>query len=299
MGRAAAGTTGSWESPAPPAPAPGSQCALMAPPRRPGQKALQAPSAWEEARAGPQEAASPPLFSRGARRGCRGRISPSGSPFLLRGRLSRRGSPGCGSGAGVHPMALRPLQPPRQLCPQSGPGPHAPAHPGFLEGRRQGAPSGTRTLLHAQVTCCKQRSLFEAWCLFPRERLRPEGKGKPRPLPPCPRGPLQPQVGRVRPGPAGLCLPRPAGVPRGFGALDRLREAALQRRRAVGGHPARPEKVLPRVAGGEASCSSVSRRCLAMARQRCRACVPGRRASSCAFSPGSRGPGLCRFSLLL
>lgn len=188
MGRAAAGTTGSWESPAPPAPAPGSQCALMAPPRRPGQKALQAPSAWEEARAGPQEAASPPLFSRGARRGCRGRISPSGSPFLLRGRLSRRGSPGCGSGAGVHPMALRPLQPPRQLCPQSGPGPHAPAHPGFLEGRRQGAPSGTRTLLHAQVTCCNQRSLFEAWCLFPRERLRPEGRGSRArcPLPPGP-----------------------------------------------------------------------------------------------------------------
>lgn len=42
-GRAAAGTTGSWESPAPPAPTPGSQRALMAPPRRPGQKALQAP----------------------------------------------------------------------------------------------------------------------------------------------------------------------------------------------------------------------------------------------------------------
>lgn len=213
MGRAAAGTAGSWESPAPPAPAPGSQCALMAPPRRPGQKALQAPSAWEEARAGPQEAASPPLFSRGARRGCRGRISPSGSPFLLRGRLSRRGSPGCGSGAGVHPMALRPLQPPRQLCPQSGPGPHAPAHPGFLEGRRQGAPSGTRTLLHAQVTCCKQRSLFEAWCLFPRERLRPEGKGSRARCPPAPGARCSPRWEGSGRGPQGSASRVPLGSP--------------------------------------------------------------------------------------
>lgn len=77
--RRTAGSVG--ESCAPRPPPPGPQRATAAPPRRPGQEALQALSAWEETRAGPQEAASPLLFTQAARRVQWACFALSGSPF--------------------------------------------------------------------------------------------------------------------------------------------------------------------------------------------------------------------------